>query len=164
MNALVSRAKAFAIARHADQRYGDEPYAVHLAAVEQILIDFGFVADHWRAAAWLHDVIEDTGTTWEYLDMEFGHLVADMVLAVTGEGKSRGERVSSILAKLCLKPALCPLKVADRIANVEASASSPRHLQMYRLEQPSFARVCQAEVPVVMWERLERALGVGIPA
>ncbi len=164
MTALRDEARAFAIERHGDQLYGNQPYAVHLAAVEQVLVDHGFVADHWRAAAWLHDVLEDTDTTLEEIDAQFGRLVAEMVRAVTGSGSNRAERTASILWKLRERPSVCALKVADRIANVEAPASSPRHLAMYRLEQPSFARVCKAEVPRAMWNRLERALSVPQPA
>ncbi len=158
MTALRDKARAFAIERHGDQLYGDRPYAVHLAAVEQVLVDHGFVTDHWRAAAWLHDVLEDTPATFEEIDSHFGGLIAEMVHAVTGVGVNRADRTGSILGKLRLRPAACALKVADRIANVEAAANSPRHLSLYRYEQPSFTRVCKAEVPRAMWDHLERAL------
>jgi (p)ppGpp synthase/HD superfamily hydrolase len=155
---LVQRAREFAAFRHHGQFYGPEPYIVHLEAVERVLADHGFVAPHWRAAAWLHDVVEDTPTSIGEIEREFGELVAAMVWAVTGDGTNRAERTGSILAKLRLRPAACPLKVADRIANVEAAADRLDHLRRYRLEQGAFARVCAAEVPRAMWERLERAL------
>lgn len=156
---LRNAARTFAMERHAGQLYGNEPYAVHLAAVEQVLRDFGFVADHWLAAAWLHDVLEDTSASEGELRRQFGDLVTDMVLAVTGDGPTRGARTASIYRKLLERPAVCPLKVADRIANVEAAAPGSHHLHRYRTEQPTFGSVTRSNVPVAMWARLERALG-----
>ena len=53
-------AKAFAIKAHGEQRYGDLLYAAHLAAVEEVLLRFGFRDEALLNAAWLHDVVEDT--------------------------------------------------------------------------------------------------------
>lgn len=36
------KTRSFAIAAHADQRYGGQPYETHLAAVVQVLCDFGY--------------------------------------------------------------------------------------------------------------------------
>ena len=50
--------RSFAIAAHGDQRYGDQPYAVHLDRVA------GLLAEHGHAevvpVGFLHDVLEDT--------------------------------------------------------------------------------------------------------
>jgi (p)ppGpp synthase/HD superfamily hydrolase len=55
----AERAKALAIDAHGDQLYGNEPYRTHLAAVVEILNDFGY-SGSYMAAGWLHDVVEDT--------------------------------------------------------------------------------------------------------
>jgi (p)ppGpp synthase/HD superfamily hydrolase len=155
---LRDRAAQFATERHQGQLYGRNPYPVHLASVELVLMEHGFIAEHWRAAAWLHDVLEDTPTPRGELKRAFGEFVAHMVWAVTGEGGNRAQRMGSILAKLRQLPAACPLKVADRIANAEAAAPGSHHLRRYRLEQGAFARACRVEVPAAMWARLERSL------
>ena len=59
MDVSIEQAREFAIIAHGEQRYGDEPYASHLAAVVQIMDDFGLPAE-FKVAGWLHDVVEDT--------------------------------------------------------------------------------------------------------
>jgi len=155
----IQSARQFALERHAGQLYGDEPYEVHLAAVEEVLTDHGFCADHWRAAAWLHDVVEDTETTIAEIEDRFGELVASLVWAVTGIGPTRAARNEDICRKIAEHPrALAPLKLADRIANVEAAKDRPKHLARYRAEQEGFSAAIRDHVPRSMWDRLERGL------
>lgn len=49
-----NRAREFAIAAHGEQRYGDDPYVSHLAAVVQVMDDFE-LSDEFKVAGWLHD-------------------------------------------------------------------------------------------------------------
>jgi (p)ppGpp synthase/HD superfamily hydrolase len=78
MTADEERARAFAIAAHGNQRYGEQPYEVHLAAVRQVLFDFGHGGE-LAIAAWLHDTVEDTDVTVEQIELEFGSAVAALV-------------------------------------------------------------------------------------
>jgi guanosine-3',5'-bis(diphosphate) 3'-pyrophosphohydrolase len=152
------RARAFAIAAHGDQRYGSEPYVVHLAAVRQVLRDFDYDGD-FALAAWLHDTVEDTAVTVEQLEYEFGQRVAALVWAVTGVGNNRKERSASAYAKMRALPDAVTVKLADRIANSEASArGNPRLLAMYREELAGFTATLGEYGDSAMWERLRRAL------
>lgn len=113
-------------------------------------------------AAWLHDTIEDTDATREDIAARFDHAVADLVWAVTGVGKNRKERNADAYAKIrvaqsCFRPA-ANLKLADRIANVEASKNAPDKLAMYRKEWPGFRAALNGLGMPSLWERLERAL------
>ena len=158
MTADEERARAFAIAAHGDQRYGSDPYVVHLTAVRQVLRDFGYDRD-LALAAWLHDTVEDAEVTVEQLEHEFGPRVAALVWAVTGVGQSRKERSASAYAKMRALPDAVTLKLADRIANSEASArNSPRLLAMYREELAGFTEALGEYGDAAMWERLRRAL------
>jgi (p)ppGpp synthase/HD superfamily hydrolase len=56
----VSRARAFAIKAHGEQRYGDQRYSFHLEAVAELLHPFGIDA---QTVGYLHDVVEDTPLT-----------------------------------------------------------------------------------------------------
>lgn len=173
-------AKKFAAKAHADQKYGDQPYTVHLAAVRAVLSDFGLDPDGGFSlgdlcmAAWLHDVLEDTPTTAEQLELTFGSDVTKLVWAVTGEGANRKERVASAYRKIAEYPKALVLKLADRIANAEASAKdNPRLLTMYRGEYPAFKNALGRQVtfqasgynefkrPMLdaMWARLDKVLG-----
>lgn len=134
---MINRAKTIAIAAHSGQTYGPFPYSVHLGAVEEVISRFGFGHDvELRAAAWLHDVLEDTDLNIETLRMEFGDRVAEAVFAVTdGEGANRKERKAQVYKKIRQNgnDALI-VKLADRIANVEAGGK----VDMYRKEHETF--------------------------
>jgi (p)ppGpp synthase/HD superfamily hydrolase len=136
--ALVSRAADYAARRHVNQRRkgaSQEPYVNHLAEVAHLLAQ---TADEPNpqllAAAWLHDVLEDTCPTREEYDKTkaeiekvFGRAVLQLVLEVTDDkslpkdvrkrlqiettaGKSREARL---------------LKLADKTSNLFALATSP---------------------------------------
>lgn len=131
---------------------------MHLAAVRQVLQDFGYDGD-FALAAWLHDTVEDTAVTVEQLEQEFGARVAALVWAVTGIGANRKERNAAAYAKMAALPDAVTVKLADRIANSEASArNSPRLLAMYREELAGFTAALGEHGDAAMWERLRRAL------
>jgi (p)ppGpp synthase/HD superfamily hydrolase len=146
----------FAVEAHGDQKYGDMPYYWHLYKVAQVLEDFEYTQYKWRASAWLHDSLEDTETTVHDLIKNFGSEVAEIVIACTGEGSNRAERVSNILHKLQHCPEACIVKLADRIANVEAGGK----VEMYRKENDAFVEVIKSHVPEKMLQRLEKAFNV----
>lgn len=79
---LVATARAFAIKAHASidqrRRYTGEPYIVHPAKVVRIVSG----TPHTKAmlaAAWLHDVVEDTPVTMEDLAAVFPKQVVELV-------------------------------------------------------------------------------------
>lgn len=160
---MIERARDFAIQAHRYQRYGDQPYQVHLGEVVQVLKDFGVFDPETLAAAWLHDTIEDTGETRMSLAKTFGFKVARLVHAVSGEGPNRRARNRSIYLKITEYPEAAVIKCADRIANVEASERGSRHHQMYANEQQHFERVIREHVPAAMWDRLQAAFEGSIP-
>jgi (p)ppGpp synthase/HD superfamily hydrolase len=140
----VARARAFAVAAHGEQRYGDLPYSVHLNAVADTLALFGEEA---QVVGYLHDVVEDTAVSLETLRAEFGERVAKLVALVTDEpGANRRERKARSNAKLAAVTAddslALVVKAADRLANLRASATggAGSKLGMYRREHPEFRR------------------------
>ena len=153
---LIASAKSIATSAHEGQRYGAGPYTDHLAAVEQVLIEFGHGEDHeLRAAAWLHDVLEDTGTTtFDLIANGIPIRVIVLVDAVTDQsGKNRAERHLLTYPRIALIPDAVTLKLADRLANVRASATErrPELLNMYAQEHPEFIaampyRACDEEM------------------
>src|SRR5438309_5448417 len=86
---LVSEAADLAARRHngmARKGRGDEPYINHLAEVANLLAVATDGTDaELVAAGWLHDTVEDTGTTREELVREFSERVAALVLEVTDD-------------------------------------------------------------------------------
>ncbi len=153
---MESMAKTIALNAHKDQKYGDEPYAVHLYAVVQILRDYDIRRPEMVAAAWLHDAVEDTGVTVEQIEGLCGKEVADMVWACTGVGMNRKARNASIYEKIAACPEAADIKLADRIANVEASQGTSL-AQMYAKEREAFDAAVCGYADQRMRERLNRA-------
>ena len=160
----ASRARAFALEAHGGQRYGDQPYAVHLDAVAGLLVPYGETA---RAVGYLHDVVEDTGVTLERVRAEFGDLVADCVALVTDQpGAERSERKAKTNAKLAAvegeRRLALVVKAADRLANLRASAAAGgrgEKLAMYRREHPAFrAAAYRPGLCDELWAEIERIL------
>lgn len=162
-------AETFAKAVHLDQKYGTKPYTVHLQAVRDVLESYGYLGDY-LPAAWLHDAVEDTITKRETIAVAWGEGVAQLVWAVTGQGANRAARIADAHEKLRAYPRAIPLKLADRIANSEASAAGKTKkeaslLAMYREELPAFEAALlhglEEHSEQRMWARLRAALGSG---
>lgn len=134
--------KAFlmALKAHAHQLYGEnEPYIVHLQDVVSVLHRFPHLIDETLlAAAWLHDIIEDTPNNYHNVVEECGESVAKIVYAVTDElGHNRRERKAKSLPKLANFIEAQTLKLADWIANLEESHRSDLDkIKMYKKDWP----------------------------
>jgi hypothetical protein len=112
----------FAQTAHGTQKYATRlPYIVHLTAVYGVLVRFGVNDDTILTAAWLHDVLEKTGVRFDEIVDKFGVDVAALVALVTNEpGESRKSRQAITYPKIKSSISARTLKLADRIANVEA--------------------------------------------
>jgi len=159
MSSLVERASEFARQAHADQQYGGGSFHEnHLARVVANLRHFGETDETKLAAAWLHDTVEDTPVTIADIKREFGDDVADLVWRLTDEpGANRRERHARTHVKIRGHSDAVRVKLADRIANVEASREQGSHLfGMYRKEHKAFREMLwrEGEFPE-MWERLD---------
>jgi (p)ppGpp synthase/HD superfamily hydrolase len=150
-------ARAYAVERHGAQAYGNEPYVVHLASVRTVLADVG-VGEDLAVAAWLHDTIEDAGATRKEIVARFGEKVAALVWAVTGCGATRRQRNADAYRKIAALPEAATLKLADRIANVEASRDRPDKLAIYRAEHEGFAKALEGLGDERLWQRLRKAM------
>lgn len=125
METLESRARAYAERAHASigqvRKYTGEPYIVHPAEVAEIVRSVPHTPA-MLAAAWLHDVVEDTGVTHEDVKREFGDEVAALVEMLTDVSRSddgnRAVRKALDLAHTELaSPAAKTVKLADLISN-----------------------------------------------
>lgn len=164
MQYLAERAKQYAIKAHGSQQYGELPYSYHLQRVSEIIREYHqhFDETHFDyivAAAWLHDVVEDTPVTFEDVRDEFGSKIARTVLAVTNQpGKNRRERATHTYPKIMAagRDAVA-VKLADRIANTEHSLKhNHRMFSMYRKEYPKFRKALRIPGELKkMWARLD---------
>ena len=129
--ALLFRALAFAAHKHRDQRRKDaqaSPYINHPIALAQVLTGEGGVTDiEVLAAALLHDTIEDTATTGEELEREFGGRIAAIVAEVTDDtGLPKAERKRLQIEHAArLSDGAKLVKLADKICNLRDVAERP---------------------------------------
>ncbi|QOX80819.1 HD domain-containing protein (plasmid) [Trichlorobacter lovleyi] len=122
---LELKAKEYAEKAHKGQvrKYTGEPYISHPEAVVRLLLSTDYT-DAILAAAWLHDVVEDTHITFEQIYADFGASVALLVENVTNKSKpqdgNRKVRKDIDLAHLKKAyPAAQNIKLADIIDNTK---------------------------------------------
>ena len=149
--AFVHKAYDVAAKAHANQRRkSGEPYIIHPLGVATILAELQ-MDETTLAAAFLHDVVEDTETTLDQLhdvveDTEttldqlkemFGVKVADLVDGVTKLGKieyiSKEDQQIENYRKMFLAMAkdirVIMIKLADRLHNMRTMKYMPVHKQ-----------------------------------
>ncbi|MBR2525749.1 bifunctional (p)ppGpp synthetase/guanosine-3',5'-bis(diphosphate) 3'-pyrophosphohydrolase [bacterium] len=123
---LIEKAFNFARNKHEGQfRVSKEPYIIHPVEVAKILISLK-TDTHTVMAAFLHDILEDTDTTAETIQKEFGDDVLTIVQGVTKLGKyhfnSKEERQAENFRKMFIAMAsdirIIFLKLADRLHNM----------------------------------------------
>lgn len=122
---------------HAGQtRKSGEPYISHPVAVAQSLADMRMDAQT-IAAAILHDVVEDTQTSIDEIEEQFGIEVAQLVDGVSKldqiEFTSRAEAQAESFRKMMLAMIedirVILVKLADRLHNMQTLDSMPRSKQ-----------------------------------
>ena len=123
-NTLILKAAHFSAQKHSTQRRKDEdasPYINHPISVALAIAQIGDVDDpEILAAALLHDTIEDTDTTSEELEEQFGEQVCKYVLEVTDDKDLlKNERKEKQIehAETLSKGAVL-IKLGDKISNV----------------------------------------------
>ncbi|MEK7565089.1 MAG: RelA/SpoT family protein [Patescibacteria group bacterium] len=123
---VIQKAYTFAEQAHTGQkRDSGENYIIHPLSIAQILADFNM--DHETVSAGLlHDVLEDTKTTPEILEKEFGTNITFLVRSVTklhhvnysGE-KNYIENFHKMILATAKDIRVVLIKLADRLHNLE---------------------------------------------
>jgi len=111
---IVEKAYTFATAAHAavgqKRKYDGADYIVHPTRVANLVKQYGGT-DAMIAAAYLHDVVEDTDVTMDTITSLFGSVVASLVKDLTDVSKpSDGNREAR--------------KTIDRLHTADASADA----------------------------------------
>ena len=123
---IITKAKEFASHAHRNHVRNDEaktPYVHHLVEVADLVKESGGTYQE-IAAAWLHDIIEDTQTTIEDVRREFGDEIAEIVAGVTDLpewlGLSLQERKAKQAARVSKESnSIKRIKLADQTSNVQ---------------------------------------------
>lgn len=120
---IIERAFVAAEKAHSTQfRKSGEPYITHPLAVAKILADLGIGATT-IAAALLHDTVEDTDYTLDFVKRDFGQEVAMLVDGVTKLDKlkfgdnTQAETVRKMVVAMSKDIRVLVIKLADRLHN-----------------------------------------------
>jgi len=141
---LVEKARVFATAAHAAvaqlRKYTNEPYIVHPAEVAGIVATVPDATEEMVAAAWLHDVVEDTGVTNETIRAEFGDKVAELVGWLTDVSRpdhgNRAARKAVDRAHSAAAPAEAQtVKCCDILSNVRSIVAHDAAFAVIYLEE-----------------------------
>ena len=128
---LLLKALSFAAHKHKDQRRKDvdaSPYINHPVSLASILCNEAHITDiDVICGALLHDTVEDTDTTFEELDTEFGSTIKDIVADVTDDKTlSKAERKQQQIEHAAHASGKAKLvKLADKITNLRDVAHNP---------------------------------------
>lgn len=144
----LQKARDFATKYHWGQMYADKPYTYHLDKVYNNLYTLGTaLGPDVHAAAYLHDVIEDTKATFSNVCSTFDYNMACLVYSVTNVKSSLDsktvisanpnlitkEQIDTTIwidgfnrtaDKILANPNGVPLKLCDRISNVDYCVST----------------------------------------
>lgn len=158
---IVERAELFATERHEAinhvRKYTGLPYITHPRAVASIVA----TVPHSKAqlaAAWLHDTVEDTETTIEEIESEFGIRVASYVDMLTDISKpedgNRAQRKAIDRAHDARAlPEVKTVRLADCIHNMsDVQNNDPEFAKVYMKEKALLIEVLKDGDPS-LWDR-----------
>jgi len=117
---------------HGKQRYGKQPYLLHLVNVFTEINNLSYFVDKEDCliTSILHDVLEDTKIPLEVIQTNFGANVLSAVISLTKNDKQRKElqMIESLMAIKRRPNWVSLVKLADRISNL----SHPNKWDVYK--------------------------------
>lgn len=162
---IVEKARVFATAAHAAvkqvRKYTFEPYINHPAAVVKLVKSVSH-NDQMLAAAWLHDVIEDTGVDERTIINEFGRTIAELVWWLTDKSKkgdgNRAVRKAIDRDHLAQAPPDAQtIKLADLIDNTKTIVARDLKLaKVYLREKAALLHILKNGDPTLMKIAMEQ--------
>lgn len=164
---LAERARVFATAAHAAvkqvRKYTNEPYIVHPQEVANIVASRPH-SQEMIAAAWLHDVVEDTGVTNKDITQEFGNKVGEYVGWLTKisrpEHGNRAFRMQMDRNYIADAPVeVKTVKIADLISNSESIMKHDEKFGRVYFNEARLMLEVLIEGDLVLFERAQRIVG-----
>lgn len=143
LQTIYQKTIKFAAKKHADQNQvipgTNLPYVVHLSNVAMEIIFASKETKEFDTAfaiqvALLHDIMEDTETTFEEIVKEFNKEIAHAVLALTKNAEiSKEERMTDSLTRIRKLPKeVWAVKLADRITNLQVP---PKNWSLEKIQE-----------------------------
>ena len=157
MTELETAARVFATAAHEGQvrKYTGEPYIVHPYEVAELIRGLPNHTPAMLAAAWLHDVVEDTPVTIGEIRVHFGPEVGDLVEMLTDvsrpeDGNRAGRKRVDLEHTAQGNPQAHTIKLADLISNSRTIVKyDPGFAQVYLREKKALLEVLKDGNPTL---------------
>ena len=133
---IILKSIIFSREKHKDQ-LDDDGLSYFISHIEQVVKIIRNVTEDENiiCAAYLHDTLEDTETTYDELKNEFGEVIANLVFELTQEGKKDSK--GYYFPRLHSKEAIL-IKFADRLSNLSRMSSWEPKRQMQYLKKSKF--------------------------
>lgn len=164
---LAYTARVFARAAHGaigqTRKYTGEPYFKHPEAVA-LMVAMRGLGEKAVAAAYLHDVVEDTGITLDVIVEEFGAEVGELVLWLTEpkypKGLNRAARKAAEVERWKEAPAVAKsIKLADLTDNTPSIVlHDPGFGRVYVKEKRALLEALKGGNPM-LWDEAHSTLG-----
>jgi len=148
------------------RKYSDNPYWVHPERVAKLVASVGGTIEQ-QAAAWLHDVVEDTPVTIEDIEKYFGAKIAAIVSDLTDvstpdQGNRATRKGIDRQHSAAASPEAQTVKLADLIDNTESIVKNDKafakiYLQEKRLLLDVLTKGNE-DLQKMAWERLVAGL------
>ncbi len=126
---IISKAQKFACEKHKNQKRKDgvTPFSEHLEGVVNRLKNLGITNQDVLCAAWLHDTIEHTETTFDEINEIFGNTISVLVLSLSKNSElSRKERETQYIQQLKDSTQQAKIiKLCDISANLKDIVNAP---------------------------------------
>jgi GTP pyrophosphokinase len=141
----IRKAYEIAVEAHAPQRRkSGEPYILHPIAVAKICAEEIGLGATSIICALLHDVVEDTSISNEYLRKKFGSKVASIVDGLTkldsasNSDSPQADNFKKVLATLVDDVRVILIKMADRLHNMRTLGAMRRDKQLKIASETSY--------------------------
>jgi hypothetical protein len=147
---FVERARTLATQAHQRidhrRKYSQQPYDMHLRAVAELVATVSGDPE-MLAAAWLHDIVEDTPVTLEEVEREFGPGVTGLVRELTdvsrpGDGNRAARKALDRQHLAQASPRAKTIKLADLCDNAgDIAGADPRFARVFLREMAALLEV-----------------------
>lgn len=135
---LIKKAFTMSMEAHKDmRRKSGEPYIYHPLEVAQICVEEIGLGTTAIICALLHDVVEDTDTTLQDIEKDFGKKVAQIIDGLTKisgnfeqSQSAQAENFRKMLLTLSTDVRVILIKLADRLHNMRTLGSMARNSQL----------------------------------